>query len=77
MLPAVFLSGNMTPISAMPEWMQPFTWLNPVRYEVEILRAVLLKAAGPRELWPQLVALLLFGVAILGSAAMRFRKRLS
>lgn len=77
MLPAVFLSGNMTPIASMPSWMQPFTWLNPVRYEVEILRAVLLKGAGPADLWRQLLALAIFGVTILGSASLRFRKRLA
>lgn len=74
MLPAVLLSGNMTPIASMPEWMQPITLLNPVRYYVEVLRAVLLKGAGAAELWPHALALAGFGVGLTVIAALRFRK---
>jgi ABC-2 type transport system permease protein len=74
-LPAILLSGVMTPIAAMPEWLQAVTYLNPVRYVVEILRANLLKGAGFVDLWGQLLALLIFGVTILTTATLRFRKR--
>ncbi len=76
MMPAVLLSGVMTPISSMPEWLQPLTYVNPLRYYVEVLRGVLLKAAGLDDLVVPFSALLLFGVAILGAASLRFRKRL-
>jgi ABC-2 type transport system permease protein len=46
LMPAILLSGFVTPIENMPAWIQPVTWLNPVRYFVEILRAGLLKGAG-------------------------------
>ncbi|MBF5041605.1 ABC transporter permease [Aggregicoccus sp. 17bor-14] len=75
-LPAILLSGVMTPVSGMPVWLQWATRLNPVRYFVELLRAVLLRGAGLAEVWPQLLALLVFGLAILGFATLRFRKRL-
>jgi ABC-2 type transport system permease protein len=75
-LPAILLSGVMTPIRGMPGWLQTATLLNPVRYFVELLRAVLLKGAGLLDVWPQLLALLVFGVLILGTATLRFRKRL-
>ncbi len=76
-LPAILLSGVMTPIRGMPGWLQAATLLNPVRYFVELLRAVLLKGAGVAEVWPQLAALLVFGTLILGFATLRFRKRLA
>lgn len=76
MMPAILLSGNMTPISAMPGWMAWVTWLNPLRYFIEILRANLLKGAGVAELWPQLLALALFGATILTASVARFRKRI-
>ena len=75
MLPAILLSGNMTPIRSMPEWLQLFTYLNPLRYFIEILRANLLKGAGLRDLWWQTAALGVYGPIILTIAIGRFRKR--
>ena len=74
-LPAVLLSGVMTSIDAMPDWLRAVTYVNPVRYYVEILRAVLLKDAGFAQLWFQLVALGVFGSALMTLAAARFQKR--
>ncbi len=76
MMPAILLSGNMTPISSMPDWMQPITWINPVRWYIEILRSVLLKGSGPADLWMQLLILSGFGVGLVALASLTFRKRL-
>ena len=65
----------MTPIENLPGWLRPITTINPVRYFIEILRACLLKGAGFQDLAPQLLALALFGTAILALATLRFRKR--
>jgi ABC-2 type transport system permease protein len=75
-LPTVMLSGVMTPIDSMPPWMQAITLLNPLRYYQELARANLMKGAGLADVWPQLLALLAFGIAIFGLATVRFRKRL-
>jgi ABC-2 type transport system permease protein len=74
-LPAMLLSGVMTPIGSMPGWLQTFTYVNPLRYFVEAMRANLLTGAGFGILWPNLVTLGLFAVALLGVATMRFQKR--
>lgn len=76
-MPAILLSGVMTPIRAMPEWLQAITLLNPVRYYVEIMRGVLLKAAGFEDVAVQLGSLLAFGVVIITSATLRFRKQVA
>jgi ABC-2 type transport system permease protein len=44
LLPAILLSGFMSPIENMPAWIQPITWINPVRYYVELLRAACSRA---------------------------------
>ena len=77
MMPAILLSGFMTPVENMPDWLQPIAWINPVRYYVELLRGVLLKAAGFWDLRLQFGALAAFGVTILVAAIVRFRKRLA
>jgi len=76
-MPAVLLSGFMTPIDNMPEWIQPITWINPMRYYVEIMRAVLLKGAGFSDLGLHFLALAGFGVGILTVSAFKFRKRIA
>jgi ABC-2 type transport system permease protein len=70
------LSGFAFPIRSMPMPVQYFTLLNPLRYFIEICRGVFLKGSGIDILWPQFVALAVFGVAIMAFSAARFRKRL-
>lgn len=77
MMPAILLSGFMTPVENMPDWLQPLAWINPVRYYVEVLRGALLKAAGFADLRLQFGALGAFGPVILAAAIVRFRKRLA
>jgi ABC-2 type transport system permease protein len=74
-LPAILLSGVMTPIRAMPDWLQAITRLNPVRYYAEVMRTTLLRGGGFADLWPQLLALAVLGSAILATATNRFRQR--
>lgn len=76
MIPAILLSGNMTPVLAMPKWMVPVTYLNPLRWFIEILRANLLEGSGFRELWVHLVMLLLIGSTLFVTALLRFRTKL-
>jgi ABC-2 type transport system permease protein len=73
MIPGILLSGNMTPVVAMPVWMQPVTWFNPLRWYIEVLRANLLEGSGYTELWLHLLALLAIGGALFATAVSRFR----
>ena len=74
--PAFMLSGFTFPIRNMPEVVQYLTYLNPLRYFMEIVRGVFLKGVGFDTLWPKMLALTVYGVAILGLSALRFRKTL-
>lgn len=75
-MPAFMLSGFAFPIRNMPVAIQTLTYLNPVRYFMEIVRGIFLKGIGLAVLWPQLLALLLIGTALVSLSALRFRKRL-
>ncbi|HEU0174234.1 MAG TPA: ABC transporter permease [Blastocatellia bacterium] len=74
--PLSMLSGATTPVEAMPEWMQPFTLLNPISHFATIARGVLIKGAGIEAVWPHMLALVGFAVALVGVSAWRFRKQL-
>jgi ABC-2 type transport system permease protein len=73
--PMIYLSGFVFPIENMPAVIQPFTYLIPLRYYLVIVRGIFLKGVGLDVLWPQAVALLVWGLAILGLATMRSSKR--
>jgi ABC-2 type transport system permease protein len=74
--PLATLSGSMTPVEAMPSWMQPITWLNPIRHFGIIARATLLKGSGIDVLWPNFLALIAFTLVMLSLSIWRFRKQL-
>ena len=76
-MPALLLSGFMSPMSSMPEIVQDITILNPIRHYIEIVRAIFLKGTGLDVLWPQFVALLLLGLALLTLATLRFRREVA
>jgi drug efflux transport system permease protein len=77
LIPMMYLSGFVFPIENMPDVIQPITYLIPLRYFVVILRGIFLKGVGLETLWPQALALLGWGVAILMLAYMRSSKRLA
>jgi len=75
-MPAFMLSGFAFPIRNMPLAVQALTYLNPVRYFMEIVRDIFLKRIGLTVLWPQVMALLVIGTALIGLSILRFHKRL-
>lgn len=74
--PAFMLSGFAFPVRNMPEAVQWLTYLNPLRYFMDVVRGIFLKGSGIAVLWPQLAAMAVFGAAILILSALRFSKRL-
>jgi ABC-2 type transport system permease protein len=77
LLPMVFLSGFIFPIENMPGAIQPVTYLIPLRYFLVILRGIFLKGVGLEVFWPDALALLAWGLAILTLATLRSTKRLA
>ena len=75
-LPFFMLSGFVFPIDNMPTVVQWFTYLNPLRYFLVIIRGVFLKGIGFGVLWPQFAALAILGLLVFTGAISRFRKRL-
>ncbi len=75
-MPAITFSGFGTPISSMPEFMQWLTYLDPLRYFLDVLRGVYLKGVGLEVLWPQMSAMGALALVMLTISVARFRKSL-
>jgi ABC-2 type transport system permease protein len=76
LLPSIFLAGFFFPLEAMPRILQWISYVFPLRYYLVIIRSLMLKGVGIPALREDILALAIFGVAIMTLASMRFRKRL-
>ena len=75
-MPAITFSGFGFPISTMPRWLQQLTYLSPLRYFLVVLRGTYLKGVGMEILWPQMLAMGVFGIGLLSIAVLLFHKAL-
>ncbi len=75
-MPIILLSGVMSPIENMPVGVQYFTFLIPLRYFIVIVRSIFMKGAGMSILWPDALALAVFGIVFFLLSAGRFQKRI-
>jgi ABC-2 type transport system permease protein len=75
-IPGIILSGFMYPIDTMPEFFQHLTLLNPVRYFMEMVRAIFLKGHGVMDLWVHFLVLTGMALVAVVGASSRFKKTL-
>ncbi len=74
--PFFILSGFAFPIASMPQVLQWFTYINPLRYYLVVIRGTLLKGVGVDVLWPDFVAMAALALVLLTLSILRFRKTL-
>lgn len=70
----ILMGGLFTSIDSMPEWAKFIAKLNPVTYLIEVMRMVVLKGSGFREVRSHLGIVLIFGVVLNGWAMLNYRK---
>jgi len=73
LLPSIFLSGYIFPQAGLPfvlRWIGRFL---PATHMIEILRGVVLRDAGPLELWPNVAALVAISVAMVSLSVRNFK----
>lgn len=71
----LLMSGLFTPVTSMPQWVQTLAELNPVKHFVQVMRAVLVKGAGPSSIVKPVIALAGFASVILMLAVRQYTKR--
>lgn len=76
MMPFVLLSGFIFPVENMPVAIQYVAAFIPLNYYLTIVRDLFLKGSGWAEVWPSALALLVWGLGILGLSVAKFHKRL-
>lgn len=70
----MLMSGIFTPIASMPDWAECITYLNPMRYYADAMRAVFLKGSTPADLWYDIAGLAALGTIMVGLAISSYKK---
>ncbi|MGZ3610730.1 MAG: ABC transporter permease [Ktedonobacteraceae bacterium] len=73
----IFLSGVFWPIDQLPVILRPISYVLPLTYANEALRAVMLKGADLREIAWDLAALLIFMVLMIILSALTMRRQIA
>ena len=60
----IAFSGFMVPVKNMPSFLQLFSRFAPLQHYLVIIRGIMLKGAGLRELWPQAIALVALSIVM-------------
>ena len=76
-LPAFLLSGFAYAIYNMPQAIQLITYIVPARYFITILKGIYLKGIGIRELWLDVLFLIIFASVMVLLAKRKFKKKVA
>ena len=74
-IPSIILSGFIFPIYAMPLFFRIITLLNPMRYFIELIRAIFLKGIGVTMIWESMLALAVLSIVLLALSVRRVNRR--
>jgi len=73
-LPTFILSGFVFPVRNMPPVVQALTYLVPAKYFLVALRSIIIKGAGLRAFWDQILCLAAFAAIMLGISTLRMKR---
>jgi len=75
MMVFILLSGLYTSIDSMPTWAQIITKFNPVTYFIEVMRMVVLKGSGLKDISTHIFTVLGFAAVLNTWAVINYKKR--
>jgi ABC-2 type transport system permease protein len=75
-MPAILLSGYISPIEDMPVFFQTITWLNPIRFFLVIMKGICLKNMPAEYIYQNLIPLICIGLLTLSTAGWMFKRNL-
>ena len=71
----ILMGGLFTSIDSMPYWAKQITKFNPLSYLIEVMRMVILKGSGWKDILPHAWTIALFALVLNGWAVWNYKKR--
>lgn len=68
------MSGLFTPVQSMPLWAKSIASVNPMKYFVEVVRAIYIKGSPLTSITKEMVILLTFGAVLNIWAVLSYKK---
>ncbi|NTV27388.1 MAG: ABC transporter permease, partial [Methanothrix sp.] len=76
--PQIVLCGVWWPLQSVPEFIRPVSYILPLTYAGDALRAVMLKGSGINEiLYPDLLALGIFFLIFFAAATLMLKREIA
>lgn len=76
LVPIILLSGLATPVRNMPQVLQYFTYINPMRFAIDAVRRVYIEGASLAAVSPDLLPMVVITLVTMPFAAWMFRNKL-
>jgi ABC-2 type transport system permease protein len=75
LFPSILLAGLFWPIESIPSYLQPLSYIIPLRYGIDAERSIMLRGWGIGEIWVDIVVLILFALLTLSASVLLLKRR--
>jgi len=75
LFPSILLAGLFWPIESIPSYLQPLSYVIPLRYGIDAERSIMLRGWGVGEIWVDIVILVLFAVLTLTASVLLLKRK--
>jgi ABC-2 type transport system permease protein len=75
LFPSILLAGLFWPIESIPSYLQPLSYVIPLRYGIDAERSIMLRGWGVGEIWIDISILVLFAVLTLSASVLLLKRK--
>jgi ABC-2 type transport system permease protein len=75
LFPSILLAGLFWPIESIPSYLQPLSYVIPLRYGIDAERSIMLRGWGIGEIWVDIVVLILFALFTLSASVLLLKRK--
>jgi ABC-2 type transport system permease protein len=75
LFPSILLAGLFWPIESIPSYLQPLSYIIPLRYGIDAERSIMLRGWGIGEIWVDIFVLILFALLTLSASVLLLKRK--
>ena len=75
LFPSILLAGLFWPIESIPSYLQPLSYVIPLRYGIDAERSIMLRGWGIGEIWIDILVLIVFAVLTLSASILLLKRK--
>jgi len=75
LFPSILLAGLFWPIESIPSYLQPLSYIIPLRYGIDAERSIMLRGWGIGEIWVDVIILVFFALITLSASVLLLKRK--